>query len=90
MHIKYDVNNSIGNESSFMTDDEIDYYTSYSFPYFAIVEAYSSYFILNISIVQDCILESHEFFYVIASPPELPDGHIQCRAGVFIVDNRGT
>ena len=74
-----------------MNDDEIDYYTSYTFPYYAIVEAYSSYFILNISIVQDCILENYELFRVISIPPELPDGHIRCTADVIIADdNDGT
>ena len=83
-------NYCVGNESTSITEDEIDYYTSYSFPYYAIVEAYSSYFILNIPIVQDCIFENNELFRVIAIPPELPDGHIQCTADVIIVDDDGT
>ena len=88
--VKFNSNNCVGNESTFISEDEIDYYTSYSFPYFATIEAYSSYFILSIPIVQDCILENNEIFRVSAIPPELPNGHIRCIADVIIVDDDGT
>ena len=86
--VKFISNNCVGNERA-RSEDEIDYYTSYSFPNFATVEAYSSYFILNISIVQDCILENNELFRVAAIPSELPDGHTRCTADVVIVDDDG-
>ena len=83
-------NYCVGNEITFITEDGIDYYTSYSYPFYTIVEAYSSYFILSIPIVQDYIFEDNELFRVIAIPSELPDGHTRCTADVIIVDDDGT
>ena len=78
--------NFTGNESTLIEDD-IDYYASYSYPNFAVVEAYSTHFSLNISIVQDCKLERTELFRVTAFPPQLPFGHVQCTTDVLIGDS---
>ena len=78
--------NCTGSESA-LTEDDIDYYTSYSYPNFAIVEAYSTQFLLNISIVQDCKAEDNELFRIIAVPFHIPVGHISCSADVVIVND---
>ena len=67
----------------------IDYYAAYHYPNFAVVPANTTYFTLNITIVDDSVLENSELVRIVAIPPRVPDGHLRCLADLVIVDDDG-
>ena len=75
-----------GNESG-LNSDEIDYYTSYSYPNYAKVQQYAESFMLKITIVQDNKFEDNERIEIIAIPRELPENHTYSRTILGITDD---
>ena len=77
----------IGNQSNH--SDGIDYYAAYS-SNFDVAEKDTSYYILNITIINDHILEEkNERFRVNVLHPELADDQNHCFADIIIMDDDG-
>ena len=79
----YSVTLLTGNVSA----DEMDYYTLYSSPNYAIIPKYTKSFILNISVVQDYKFEENENIEIKAIPQKLPDNHTYSTTCVTIIDD---
>ena len=76
----------VGNHSG---NEDFDYYTAISFPYFDIISPYERHYTLNVTIVPDRILENNELFHVTAIPQHVPAGRPECSVDVIIVDDDG-
>ena len=77
----------VGNDTDGITDNEIDFYSSYAWPDFATIPKGTEYFILSVRIVDDGRLEGTEQFHIVPVTAKLPAGEIRLRTKVIIVDN---
>ena len=73
----------IGNESG-LTESEIDFLTSYAWPYFYIVKKDSVKFTLDITIIGDDELEDNELFRIYVDEPKAPAGIVASSMDIII------
>ena len=79
------MDNFTGNHTAAVTNESIDYYTSYESPSYAIIPSGTQDFLLEIEIVSDCILENNELFRIHAGNPD----EDSCYTDVIIRDDDG-
>ena len=77
-----------GNRSGDCRDNnETDYCTSYSFPFFDTIEAHTTEYVLKIPIIDDGILEGKEVIRITAIPSTSPNGYDRNTTDLIIEDN---